>query len=69
MSLASFNMFVGGAIGTSVNAVVIDSGNLSTIYLNSAVILFLVSMVAAFFISQFEASRQKEMLEKNGECQ
>lgn len=59
MSLASFNMFVGGAVGTSINALVIDSGSLSTIYLNSAVILFLVSMVAALFVSQFEALRQQ----------
>lgn len=65
MSLASFNMFVGGAVGTSINAMVIETGNLATIYLSSAIILFLVSMVAALFISQFEARKRQACLEES----
>lgn len=65
MSLASFNMFVGGAVGTSINAMVIETGNLATIYISSAVILFLVSMVAALFISQFEVWKRQQSLEGN----
>lgn len=65
MSLASFNMFVGGAVGTSINAMVIETGSLTTIYLSSAVILFLVSIVAALFISQFEVWKRKQSLEES----
>lgn len=65
MSLASFNMFVGGAVGTSINAMVIETGSLATIYLSSAIILFLVSMVAALFISQFEARKRQACLEES----
>jgi predicted MFS family arabinose efflux permease len=65
MSLASFNMFVGGAVGTSINAMVIETGNLAIIYISSAVILFFVSIVAALFISQFEVWKQQQSLEEN----
>lgn len=65
MSLASFNMFVGGAVGTIINAMVIETGSLATIYLSSAVILFLVSIVAALFISQFEVWKRQQSLEES----
>ena len=65
MSLASFNMFVGGAVGTSINAMVIETGSLATIYISSAVILFLVSMVAALFISQVEVQKRQGSFEEN----
>ncbi|WP_373481918.1 MFS transporter [Acetobacterium sp.] len=65
MSLASFNMFVGGAVGTSINAVVIEAGSLSTIYISSAIILFLVSLVAALFISQVEVQKRQGSFEEN----
>lgn len=65
MSLASFNMFVGGAVGTSINGMVVETGSLATIYISSAVILFLVSMVAALFISQFELWKRQSSLEEN----
>ncbi|AFA49021.1 MFS transporter [Acetobacterium woodii] len=62
MSLASFNMFVGGAVGTSVNAVVIQNFGLSRIYLNSAFILFFISMIAAVFIARFEMRKKQGLL-------
>ncbi len=65
MSLASFNMFVGGAVGTSINAMVIETGSLATIYISSAIILFLVSIVAALFISQFEVWKRQQSLEES----
>lgn len=65
MSLASFNMFVGGAVGTSINAMVIETGSLATIYISSAVIMFLVSMVAALFISQVEVQKRQGSFEEN----
>lgn len=62
MSLASFNMFVGGAVGTSVNAVVIQNFGLTRIYFNSALILFFISLIAAFFIAQFEMRKKQGVL-------
>ncbi len=62
MSLASFNMFVGGAVGTSVNAVVIQNFGLAKIYLNSALILFFTSMIAAVFIARFEKRKKQGLL-------
>lgn len=59
MSLASFNMFVGGAIGTSVNAIVMQNYGLTTIYQNSAIILFIVSIVATIFINRFEMRKKQ----------
>lgn len=65
MSLASFNMFVGGAVGTSINAMVIETGSLATIYLSSAIIMLLVSMVAAIFVSRFEVRKRQACLEES----
>ncbi|KNZ41606.1 MFS transporter [Acetobacterium bakii] len=59
MSLASFNMFVGGAVGTSVYAVVMQNTGLASIYFYSAFILFFISMVAAVFISRFEMRKKQ----------
>jgi len=59
MSLASFNMFVGGAVGTSVYAVAIQNTGLASIYLYSAVILFFISMIAAIFIARFEMRKKQ----------
>ncbi|HEY5557064.1 MFS transporter [Acetobacterium sp.] len=59
MSLASFNMFVGGAVGTSVNAVIIQTYGVSTIFYNAAYIIFIVSMLAAIFIARFEMRKKQ----------
>ncbi|MDA3812533.1 MAG: MFS transporter [Spirochaetaceae bacterium] len=61
MSLASFNMFVGGAIGTALNGYIMEAGNINQIFYNSAFILLAVGLVAAFFIGRFEMRQaQKE---------
>lgn len=50
MSMASFNMFVGGAIGTGINARIIGSYGISKIYLVASIILLLVGFVTSIFL-------------------
>jgi predicted MFS family arabinose efflux permease len=50
MSLASFNMFVGGAIGTSVNGRIINASSIGTIFLIAAVAMFLVAFLASTIV-------------------
>ncbi|MFA7034236.1 MAG: hypothetical protein WC166_06245 [Bacteroidales bacterium] len=49
MSMTSFNMFVGGSLGTMVNAGMINSYSTSDIYLVAAVLLLAVGSVSAMF--------------------
>ncbi|MDC7219469.1 MAG: MFS transporter [Spirochaetales bacterium] len=62
MSLASFFMFLGGALGTFVNGSLIASVGIEQIYYNSAILLPLIAFVAAYFIAGFE-KRKKQALE------
>jgi len=61
MSLASFNMFVGGAMGTTLNGTVMKSYGVSQIFFNTAFILLAVGILATLFVSGFE-KRKKEAL-------
>lgn len=65
MSLTSFNMFVGGAVGTSLNGMIIKTYGASRIFLITSVILLVVSMFAAFFVAKFEMSKMKSALQSN----
>ncbi|MDW2797583.1 MFS transporter [Clostridium boliviensis] len=65
MSLTSFNMFVGGAVGTSLNGMIIRTYGASRIFLVTAVLLLVVSMFAAFFVAKFEMSKMKSTLQSN----
>lgn len=58
MSLASFNMFVGGAIGTAVNGQIMLRLNINSIFFYASFIILFVGIIAAFFIGRFEM-RQK----------
>jgi predicted MFS family arabinose efflux permease len=51
MSLASFNMFVGGAIATIVNGFFVEA-NINMIFIIAAVLFLLISVVAPFIINQ-----------------
>lgn len=61
MSMASFNMFVGGAIGTSVNGLIVENIGISQIFYNSAISILIVGVIAAIFVSRFEM-RKKQMI-------
>ena len=59
MALAAFNMFLGAGVGTSINGWVMETIN-TTIIFNIASYLFLiVGILAAIFVSQFEAQKKK----------
>lgn len=50
MSLASFNMFVGGAVGTSINAKIITSYGISKIYLIASILILIVGFATSIFL-------------------
>lgn len=58
MSLASFNMFVGGAIGTYINGRVMNTYGTSAIFFNTAFIILAVGIVAAVFIAKYETRKK-----------
>ena len=65
MSITSFNMFVGGAVGTGLNGMIIETYGASIIFLITSVIFLVVSIVAAFFVAKFEMSKMKSTLQSN----
>jgi predicted MFS family arabinose efflux permease len=64
MSLVSFNIFVGGAVGTSFNGKLIDIYGTQQIFFNAAFILCIAGITAAFFVSRFEM-RKKILANQN----
>ena len=52
MSMASFNMFVGGAIGTTLNGVLMNSIGLSQIFIYASVVILLAGVFSTIFISK-----------------
>lgn len=52
MSFASFNMFVGGAIGTSVNGKVINMTSIGTVFIVAAVAILLAGVIASIVIKR-----------------
>jgi len=59
MSLASFNMFVGGAIGTNINGRIMNTFGIQQIFFNTSFIILIVGIVAAFFVTSFEKEKLK----------
>lgn len=59
MSLASFNMFVGGAVGTAVNGRIMAAGSIDSIFFYASFIIFVVGIIAAVFIARFEMRQRK----------
>ncbi|QEN07091.1 MFS transporter [Oceanispirochaeta crateris] len=58
MSLASFNMFVGGAIGTAVNGKILAVSGINSIFFYASFIILVVGLVAAVFIARFEMRKK-----------
>ena len=52
MSLASFNMFVGGAIGTSINGKIINMASINIVFLVAALTMFLAGTIASIVIKR-----------------
>jgi len=57
MSMASFNMFVGGAIGTSLNGVLIEKVGLPPVFLYASIVILAAGIIATVFVSKFEHSK------------
>ena len=59
MSMASFNMFVGGAVGTSVNGMIMKTYGITRIFYNTSYIILAVGILAAIFIARFEMRKRQ----------
>jgi len=64
MSMASFNMFVGGALGTSVNGMIMKAHDTARIFYNTAYVILIVGILAAIFIAKFEMRKKQEQYAK-----
>lgn len=58
MSMASFNMFVGGALGTSLNGVLMETIGLSQIFIYASVVILLAGIITSVFVSKFEIDQK-----------
>lgn len=59
MSMASFNMFVGGAVGTSINGMIMKTYSTARIFYNTSYIILAVGMLAAVWIARFEMRKKQ----------
>jgi predicted MFS family arabinose efflux permease len=59
MSLASFNMFIGGAVGTSFNGMIMKNYGVSRIFYNTSYVIFIVGILSAIFIARFEMRKRQ----------
>lgn len=60
MSLASFNMFVGGGIGTLLNGYILNKWGISMIFVSASLIMFLVGFVATRIITSIQQNLKFE---------
>ena len=60
MSLASFNMFMGGGIGTFVNGRLLKVFGFDPIFFSAATIIFFVGLVSTILINKFAMSTEKK---------
>ena len=54
MSLASFNIFVGGAVGTIINGRIMALKGINSIFYYASFIILIVGIIASVFIARFE---------------
>ena len=57
MSMASLNMFVGGALGTSVNGALMNTIGLSRVFLYASIVILIAGIIATVFVTKFETNR------------
>ncbi|WP_186428919.1 MFS transporter [Clostridium sp. BSD9I1] len=55
MSLASFNMFVGGAIGTGINGRIIEASSIGVIFLMASVAMLLVAFISSTVVKRINS--------------
>ncbi|MDK2825509.1 Predicted arabinose efflux permease, MFS family [Methanolobus vulcani] len=58
MSLASFNMFVGGALGTVFNGYIMGQYGVSRIFYDAGYVILIVGLISAVFVARFEMRKK-----------
>ncbi len=58
MSLASFNMFVGGASGTVFNGYIMSHYGVSNIFYNAGYVVLIAGLISAVFVARFEMRKK-----------
>lgn len=66
MSMVSFNMFVGAAVGTTVNGIVMKTYDLSTVFTYSGIIILMVGIVAGVIINGLDRKKVVALKEALG---
>jgi predicted MFS family arabinose efflux permease len=59
MSLAGFNMFLGGALGTFINGQIVGNYGAKQIFANSALLILPVGFLTALFVARFEMRKNR----------
>jgi predicted MFS family arabinose efflux permease len=59
MSITSFCMFVGGAVGTNLNGNIMEAYGASRIYFNTAFVFLFVGILAAYLLARYEANKKQ----------
>lgn len=62
MSMASFNMFVGGAVGTSINGMIMKTYGTARIFYNTSYVILAVGVLASIFIARFEMRKRQVVI-------
>ncbi len=62
MSLVGFNLFLGGACGTSLNALLLKTHGAGIIFRNASFVFLAASLLAAVFVARFEMRRRAAVL-------
>jgi len=60
MSLASFNMFIGGGVGTFINGKILNNFGINKIYFIAALVLFTVGLIANVTVNLGQISKEKK---------
>lgn len=60
MSMASFNMFVGGAVGTTINSLIINVYGIPVIYRTASVMILIIGFIATILV--FSKPKQTEKI-------
>lgn len=63
MSMASFNMFVGGAVGTGLNGILIQKAGIQQIFFNASWVMLAAALLSAVFVARFEMRKAKSCYE------
>ncbi len=58
MSLTSFNIFVGGALGTAFNGYIMSHYGISKIFYDAGYVILIAGLISAVFIARFEMRKK-----------